>query len=114
MDIMIKLLEINNIDVPYFARREKYVGPQGHCNTMQFEGNDAHELVSKIKYVSDVSNFDTHSDISESEISFPPLEKIPISLPEPSPLNTSFLPLVSGLSSFESLKIHLDSSLYDL
>ena len=60
------LLERNNIDVPYFARREKYVDPQGHCNTMQFEGNDAHELVSRIKCVSDISDFDTHSDISES------------------------------------------------
>ena len=58
----------------------------------------------------DVSNFGTHSNISESEISLPPLEKILVSLPEPSPLNTSFLHLVSDLSSFESFKIHSDSS----
>ena len=106
MDIMIQLLERNNIDVPDFARREKSVDPQGHCNTVQFKGNDAHALVSRIKYVSDVSDFDTHSDILESKIRLPPLEKIPISLPKPSPLNTSFLPLFSDLSSSESFKIH--------
>ena len=64
MDIMSHLLKINNIDVPFFARREKSVDPQGHCNTMQFKGNDAHDLVARIKYVSDFSYFYTHSDIS--------------------------------------------------
>ena len=39
----------------------------------------------------------------------PLVEKIPISLPEPCPLNTSFLPLVSDLSSLESFKIHSES-----
>ena len=81
---------------------------------MQFKGNDAHALVARIKYVSDVSNFDTHYNISELEISLPPLEKIPINLPEPSPLNTSFLPLVFDLSSFECFKLHSDSSFFDL
>ena len=114
MDIMTQFLERNNIDVPYFARREKSVDPQGHCNTVQFKGNDAHALVSRIKYVYDVSDFHTHFDTSESEISFPPLEKIPISLLEPSPLNTSFLPLVYDLSSSESFKIRSYYSLYDL
>ena len=65
MDMMIQLLERNNIDVPYFARRENFVDPQGHCNTMQFKGNDDHDLVSRIKCVSWVSDFDTNSDISE-------------------------------------------------
>ena len=75
---------------------------------MQFKGNDSHDLVAKIKYASDVSNFYTHYYISESQISLTPLEKTPISLPEPSPLNTSFLPLISDLSSSESFKIHSD------
>ena len=48
---MSQLVERNNIDVPDFARREKYVDPQGHCNNVQFKGNDAHALVDKIKYV---------------------------------------------------------------
>ena len=63
---MTQFLERNNIDVPDFAKREKSIHPQGHCNTMQFKGNDAHALVAKIKYVSDTSDFYTHSDISES------------------------------------------------
>ena len=63
---MTQFLKRNNIDVPYFARMEKSVDPHGHCNTMQFEGNDSHALVDKINYVSDISDFDTHSDISES------------------------------------------------
>ena len=66
MDIMTQLLERNNIDVPDFARREKSVDPQGNCNTVQFKGNDAHASVARIKYVSDVSDFYTHSDILES------------------------------------------------
>ena len=70
---MSQFLKRNNIDVLDFARRENYVDPQGHCNTMQFKGNDTHDLVARIKYVSYVSNFDTHSDISESEISLPPI-----------------------------------------
>ena len=107
---MTQLLERNIIDVLDFERREKYVDPHGHCNIVKFKGNDDHALVSGIKYVFDVSDFDTHSDISESEISLPPLEKILVSLPKPSPLNTIFLHLISDLSSFDSFKIHLDSS----
>ena len=61
---MTQLLKRNNIDVLDFARREKIVDPQGHCNTVQFEGNDTHALVDRINYVSDVSQFYTHSDIS--------------------------------------------------
>ena len=63
MDIMTQFLERNNIDVLDFARREKSVDPWGHCNTMKFKGNDAHTLVARIKYVYDVSDFDTHSDV---------------------------------------------------
>ena len=63
---MSELLKRNNIDVPDFARRGNFVDPQGNCNTMQFKGTDAHDLVARIKYVSDVSDFDTHSNISES------------------------------------------------
>ena len=63
---MTHFLERNNIDVPYFARRKKSVDPQGHLNTVQFKGNDSHDLFAKIKYISDISDFDTHSDISES------------------------------------------------
>ena len=81
---------------------------------MQFKCNDAHALVARIKYVYYLSDFDTHCDISESEISFPPLEKIPISIAEPFPLNTSFLPLVYYLSSSESFKIHSYYSFSDL
>ena len=62
MDIMSQLLERNTIDVHDFAR---FVDPHGHCNTMQFKGNDSHALVAIIKYVYDVSHFDTHSDISK-------------------------------------------------
>ena len=62
---MSQLLEINNIDVTNFARRENFANPQGRYNTMQFKGNDAHALVSRLKYVSDVFNFHTHYDISE-------------------------------------------------
>ena len=61
---MSQLHERNNIDVPGFARREKYGDPERNSNTMQFEGNDAHYLVTKIKYVSNLSYFDTHFDIS--------------------------------------------------
>ena len=67
MDIMIEFLERKNIDVPYFARkegRENYVDPHEHCHTVQFKGNDCHALVSRIKYFPDISDFDTHSDIS--------------------------------------------------
>ena len=81
---------------------------------MRFKGNDDHALVARIKYVSFVSDFYTHSDISESEIYFSPLEKIPISLPDPSPPNTNFLPLVSDLSSSKSFKLHSDSYFSDL
>ena len=63
---MSHFLKRNNIDVPDFARRKKYVDPEGHCNTMQFEGNDANALVAKIKSIFDIPYFDTHSDISES------------------------------------------------
>ena len=66
MDIMSQLVERNNIDVPDFAKRGKYVDPQGHCNTVQFKGNDDYDLVARIKYFYDVSDFYTHSDISES------------------------------------------------
>ena len=51
IDIMTELLERNNIDVPEFARREKYVDPQGHYNTVQFKGDDSHDLVVRIHYV---------------------------------------------------------------
>ena len=81
---------------------------------MQFKGNDSHGFVSRIKYVYDVSNFDTHSDISESERSFIPLTKIPIILPDPSLVNTSYLPLAYDLSSSESFKINSYFSLNDL
>ena len=69
MYIMTQFLERNNIDVPYFARkegREKYVDPQEHCHTMQLKGNDCHDLVAIIKYVYYVYEFYTYSDISES------------------------------------------------
>ena len=68
MDIMTLFLERNNVDVPYFARkegRENFVDPQEHCHTMQSKGNDCHDLVSRIKYFPGVSHFDTHSYISE-------------------------------------------------
>ena len=60
-------------------------------------------------YDSDISEW-----VSKSEISFPPLKKVPISLTDPSPLNTSFLPLVSDLSSSKSFKLLSDYSLYNL
>ena len=66
MNIINQFLEINNIDVPYFARKEKSVDPHDHCNTVQFKGNDAHAMVSRKKYVSNVYDFYTNSDISES------------------------------------------------
>ena len=66
IDIITQLLKRNNIDVPDFARRENSVDPQGHCNIVQFKGNHAHDLVGRIKYVYNVYNFYTHSDISES------------------------------------------------
>ena len=62
---MSHFLERNNIDDLDFARREKYVDPQGHCNTMQFKGNDVHALVARIKYVSYMSDFFTHSDMTK-------------------------------------------------
>ena len=58
---MTQLIERNNIDVPYFARN--FVGPNGHCHTMQFKGNDCHYLVSRIKYFPYVYDFNTHYDI---------------------------------------------------
>ena len=61
---MTQLLERNNIDVLDFERREKYVDPHGHCNTVQFKGNDFHALVSIIKYFPDISYFYTHYDES--------------------------------------------------
>ena len=81
---------------------------------MKFKCNDSHDLDYRINYFSDVSNFHTHYDISESTIYFPPFEKIPVRLPKPSPLNTSFLPLVSNLSAFESFKFHPNSSFHNL
>ena len=63
MDIMTHLLERNNIDVPYFARKEgrgNFANLEEHCHTVQFKGNDCHDLVSRINYFSDVSYFYTH------------------------------------------------------
>ena len=65
IDIVTQFLERNIIYVLDFVRREKYVDPQGHCNNVQFKGNDAHALVAKIKYVSYISYFYTHFDLSE-------------------------------------------------
>ena len=63
---MNQLFERNNIDVPDFVRREKFVDRQGQCNIVQFEGNDSHYLVVKIKYISNIYDFYTNSDLSES------------------------------------------------
>ena len=69
MDIMTQLLERNNIDVLDLARkegRENYVDPQGHYHTMQFKGNDCHDLFAIKNYFIYIYDFDTPSDISES------------------------------------------------
>ena len=117
MNIMIQLVEINNIDVLYFARKKgtkNSVDPREHSHNAQFKGNDCHALISRVNYFPHISNFDTNSDISKSEISFPPLDMSPISSPEPSPLNTSVLSLVFDLPPSNSFKIHSNSYLFDL
>ena len=75
MDIMTKLLEENNIDFPYFARR-------GECKTSleQEDGKRLYDLGAREKIMSHISISyifvsDLHSYISDSETSILPWKK---------------------------------------
>ena len=66
MDIMTHFIKRNNIDVPYFARkegRENFVDPHGNYHNVQFTCNDGHALIPKVKYFPHVFEFYTYSDI---------------------------------------------------
>ena len=49
LDIMTKLLEYNNIDVPYFARRQ-----EGKLSLEQENGNFLYDLGARVKHISNV------------------------------------------------------------
>ena len=78
MDIMTKLLEENNIDLPEFAKR---------WERKQGDGKHVHALCAWEKPISDISvSYGYISylpfDISESEVSIPSLEETPSSSPK--------------------------------
>ena len=97
MYIMTSLLEENNIDLPYFARRWEH---------KQGDGKSAHALCAWEKPMSDISIFygsisDLPFDISEYDASIPSLEETPTSSPKIPP-ETSHFSLVFNVSSESS------------
>ena len=77
LDIMTKFLEENNIDVPYFARKEK-----GRLSLEEKDGKHLYGLGDRVKslshiFVFDVFISDSHSDISYSKTHIPFLEEAP-------------------------------------
>ena len=77
MDIMTKLLEENNIDVPDFARRGEH-----KLSLEQENGKCMHALSARKKPISNISIsyvfvYYLYSDISESKTSIPSLEETP-------------------------------------
>ena len=112
MDTITKLLEDNNIDVPYFARRE-----EGKLSLEQEDGKCLFTLGAREKLVSHISISgifvsDLHFDISYSKTSIPSLEETPNSSPKLPP-KTSHFSLVSDLSSESSFPLHSDPSYLD-
>ena len=108
IDILTKLLEENNIDVPYFARRWE-------CK--QEDGRHVHALCAWEKTISHISISyvfvsDLHSDISESETSIHSLEETSTSSPN-IPKKTSQFLLVPDVSYESSFPFHSDPSYCD-
>ena len=93
MVIMVKLLEKYNIDVPDFANKsepEKPIESPHHCHNAHSQGNNCYALSARVKYLSQLFDLDSFSDIFESEISVSSLDKSPISSLEPSPILVFF------------------------
>ena len=77
MDIITKLLEENNIDVPNFARRE-----ERSLSLEQEDGKRLYALGARVKhvshiYVSYIFYYYLNSDTLDSETSIPSLEETP-------------------------------------
>ena len=112
MDIMTKLLEENNIYVPYFARRGERKPSLDKKDGKCLYALGAREKPISHIYILDISIYDLHFYISEYETSIPSLEETPNSSPKFPPKNSHFS-LVFDLSSESSFPLHSDPSYPD-
>ena len=105
MDIIImsRLLEKHNIKV--LDELEKPVESPEHCHGAQFPGNINYALSARVKFFPHISDIDSFSDISKSEISMYFLDKSPISPLDPSP-NACVFSLDPDLSLSNSFSLH--------
>ena len=85
---MSQLLEKHKIEV--LDELEKPADSSEHCHSAQFQGDITFALSARVKSFSHVSNIDLAFDISESEISDPFFDDLPLSLLDSSPQNCDF------------------------